>query len=145
MVKLFMKLLRMDMYQSVGLICLCGPSMRPLKASDPVLCISMKPCRGDLPSYTTPGSGVELLWRPQGGPLLLPWSSPTSHWEDWSFVTMYFFSRELATTLCQVHLGSRHIFSPGPVHSLPGIGREILRLIFFLSYFFFFTQHLVWC
>lgn len=42
---------------------------------------------------------------------------------------------------CQVHLGSRHIFSPGLVHSLTGIGREILRLIFLL--FFHSTPSLV--
>lgn len=46
---------------------------------------------------------------------------------------------------CQVRLGSRHIFSPGPVHSLLGIGREIFKT-YILSFLFFFshsTPHLV--
>lgn len=114
MVKLLMKLFVVDKYLGVGLVWLCGPSVRPLQASDPVLCISMKPCRGGLPSYATPRSGVELLRGPQRDPIFLPVGSLTSHWEDWSFVTMYFFARELATTpllssspWVQAHLFSR--------------------------------------
>lgn len=86
----------------------------------------------------TPRSGVELLRGPQRGPTLLPLGSPTSHWEDWSFVSKYFFHHKLATLpllpsspWVQAHLVS------SACSSLPGTGREILRLIFFfLSYFF---------
>lgn len=98
-----------------------------------------------LPSYTTPRSGVELLRGPQRGPILLPLGSPTSHWEDWSFVIMYFFARELATTplLWSSPCVQAHLFSRA-YSFLLGIGREIFKT-YILSFLFFFhsTPHLV--
>lgn len=109
-----MTLLVVDVYLDVGLVWLCGPSWDHFRLLTWCPALAWSHVGEAFLPIWHPSSGVKFLQGPQRGPSLLPLGSPTSHWEDWSFVTMHFFSCELATlpllsnsAWVQVHLFSR--------------------------------------